>query len=348
MIIRVHSFELPHRHTFRIARESKNTQRTFIVELDDGRHQGFGESAEDPYYHATTERMLAAIQSVQEIIAQADPDQPEQLWASVAPQLLACPFALNALDIAAHDLAAKRAGVKLYEKWGYAIDANVHSNYTIGIDEIPKMIEKMHEFPEMEIYKIKLGTDQDVEIVRALRQHTQARFRVDANCGWGERECLENARQLVDLGVEFIEQPLSAHEWASVQRVYEQSPLPLMADESCITENDVQSCAGHFHGINIKLCKCGGLTPARRMITEAKELGLKVMVGCMTETSVGISAIAHLLPALDYVDMDGALLLAEDVAAGATVTETGACVYASTAGTGVELRRQNVIYQYGS
>ena len=121
---------------------------------------------------------------------------------------------------------------------------------------------------------------------------------------------------LADLGVEFIEQPLRADDWAGARRVFQESALPIVADESCIIESDVDRCAGHFHGINIKLVKCGGLTPARRMIAGARQLGLKVMVGCMTESTVGISAIAQLLPLLDYVDMDGAALLANDIAIG--------------------------------
>jgi L-alanine-DL-glutamate epimerase-like enolase superfamily enzyme len=137
--------------------------------------------------------------------------------------------------------------------------------------------------------------------------------------------------------VEFVEEPLkltsSPDDYAKLK---ENSPLPLMADESCIVESDVRKCAGVFHGINIKLVKCGGLTPARRMIAEARQLGLKVMVGCMTESTVGISAIAQLLPLLDYVDMDGAVLLARDVASGVRV-ERGICRYPDVPGNGVSL-----------
>jgi len=138
--------------------------------------------------------------------------------------------------------------------------------------------------------------------------------------------------------VEFIEQPLKADDWKGMEVVMHQSVLPIMADESCIVESDVDKCAFHYNGINIKLTKCGGLTPARRMIKRAKELGLKVMVGCMTESSVGISAIAQLIPQLDYVDMDGAMLLKEDIADGVIIKEDGKVIFPTLGGSGISLR----------
>lgn len=149
-------------------------------------------------------------------------------------------------------------------------------------------------------------------------------------------QALALAPELKALGVEFIEQPLPAGDWDGMRRVFAGSALPVMADESCLVEEDVARCAGHFHGINIKLTKAGGLTPARRMIRQARELGLKVMVGCMAESTVGISAIAQLLPLLDYVDMDGAALIARDVASGVRV-EKGRAVFPDENGNGVRL-----------
>jgi L-alanine-DL-glutamate epimerase-like enolase superfamily enzyme len=224
----------------------------------------------------------------------------------------------------------------VWKLWGLSIDKTPASNYTIGIDTIDVMVAKLNEFPGWPIYKIKLGTDRDLEIVRELRKHTTATFRVDANCGWTADQAIAFAPELKQLGVEFIEQPLKADRWDDLRRVREQSVLPIIADESCIVESDVARCDGVFHGINIKLVKCGGLTPARRMIAEARRLGLSVMVGCMTESSVGISAIAQLLPLLDYVDMDGAVLLAEDIADGVRL-DRGRCIYPDRPGSGVKL-----------
>jgi len=187
------------------------------------------------------------------------------------------------------------------------------------------------------IYKIKLGTEEDVSIVRELRKHTKAIFRIDANCAWSAKETITNAPLLKDLGVEFLEQPLKANDWEGMELVMHKSVLPVIADESCILEGDVEKCGLHFSGINIKLTKCGGLTPALRMIKKAKEMGLKVMVGCMTESTVGISAIAQLLPQLDYVDMDGAMLLKEDIAKGVAISSDGKIIFSTLGGSGISL-----------
>lgn len=342
MKLTLHAFTLPHRHTFRIAREAKSQQETFIVELEhDGRH-GYGESAADNYYGASVANMAAALESARSIIEAHHPEDPEGLWQAVQPLLAEHSFALNALDMAAHDLNGKLKGKPLYQLWNLDPTHNVQTDYTIGIDEIPKMVEKMDEFAGWPIYKIKLGTDKDVEIIRALRQHTDAVFRVDANCGWSAEDCLRNADAFKDLNVEFIEQPLKADNWDGMAKVKAHCCLPVIADESCIVESDVERCADYFDGINIKLCKCGGLTPARRMLQRGRELGLKLMMGCMTESTVGISAIAQLLPMLDYVDMDGALLLAEDTASGVRI-EQGTCIYAEAPGTGAQLLQPGLL-----
>jgi L-alanine-DL-glutamate epimerase-like enolase superfamily enzyme len=198
------------------------------------------------------------------------------------------------------------------------------------------MVEKLLEMPGWPVYKIKLGTADDLGIIRELRRHTGAPFRVDANGGWTAEQTIEFAPALKEMNVEFIEQPLPASDRAGAQRAYERSALPLFADESCAVEDDVERCVGLFHGVNIKLVKCGGLAAARRMALRARELGLKVMAGCMTESTVGISALAQLLPLLDYVDMDGAVLLAKDIASGVRL-DRGQCIYPSENGTGVQL-----------
>jgi len=177
------------------------------------------------------------------------------------------------------------------------------------------MVAKMKAKP-WPIYKIKLGTDEDIAIVKALRKHTDAVFRIDANAGWTLDEAVVKIAQLKELGVEYIEQPLAKDNWADMKILFQQSALPLIADESCVSENDVEKCVNHFHGINIKLTKCSGITPALRMIKNARALNLKLMMGSMNESSIGSAAIANFLPQLDYVDMDGPLLQTEDLATG--------------------------------
>lgn len=336
MKMQLYDVAFPFRHVFTIAHGSIDLQENLIVELIDDEHYGYGEGATLNYYGITPAAMRRDLESVRSDIENAKWSRPEELWDAMLPKLGHNRFAMCALDQAAHDLWGKRLGKPVYELWGLKLDARPLplSNYTIGIDPIEKMIAKMKEFADWPIFKIKLGTKQDLEIVRALREHTKATFRVDANTAWSPEETLRTAEVLKTLGVEFIEQPLPADRIEEMPKLFRESALPLIADESCIIEEDVARCAGKFHGVNIKLTKCGGLTPARRMIDEARRLGLKVMVGCMTESTIGISAIAQLLPLIDYVDMDGAVLLAADVAEGVRV-ERGIAKFPKTPGCGI-------------
>jgi L-alanine-DL-glutamate epimerase-like enolase superfamily enzyme len=174
-------------------------------------------------------------------------------------------------------------------------------------------------------------------MVAALRKHTDSVFRVDANAGWTLEQALQKIPVLKDLGVELVEQPLAKDNWEGMKTLFTASSIPIIADESCVSESDVEKCHQHFHGINIKLTKCSGITPARRMIKRARELDMKVMIGCMNESSVGTAAIAQLAPLADYVDMDGPLLLAEDTSQGVGF-DFGKIIYANTAGLGVVIQ----------
>jgi L-Ala-D/L-Glu epimerase len=332
-------FDLPLKHVFTISRGSVAVQETLIIELASNGQFGYGEATTNSFYGATIANMSAAIEAVRPLVEADSCDEPLRLIAALdaaLPKKTYSKFALSALDQAIHDLWGKLRGAPVYRLWGLSTEKVPHSDYTLGIDTIEKMVAKLKEMPGWPIYKVKLGTAEDLAIIRELRRHTDAVFRVDANCGWTADQAIELAPSLKNLGVEFIEQPLPPEDGDGARRAFERSALPLVADESCITEEDVDRCAGRFHGINIKLVKCGGLAAARRMITRARELGLKVMAGCMTESTVGISALAQLLPLLDYVDMDGAVLLAKDIATGVRL-ERGRCIYPNANGTGVEL-----------
>jgi L-alanine-DL-glutamate epimerase-like enolase superfamily enzyme len=339
MKLRLLGYDLPLAHRFTISRESITSQPTLIVELTQDGVSGYGEATSNNYYGFTIERMARDLAALRPELEAERLEDPTVLWSQAQPRLAEDSFALCALDQAAHDLWGKLRGESVWKLWGLSNDDVPFSDYTIGIDAVETMVAKMNEFPGWPIYKIKLGTARDLEIVRELRKHTKATFRVDANCGWTAEQAIEYSRELKKLGVEFIEQPLKADRWDDLRRVGREAALPIVADESCIVESDVPRCAGVFQGVNIKLTKCGGLTPARRMIAEARRLGLSVMVGCMTESTVGISAIAQLLPLLDYVDMDGAVLLAEDIATGVRL-EKGKCVYPDSPGHGVALTKQ--------
>ncbi|MFI2742561.1 dipeptide epimerase [Zhouia sp. PK063] len=335
MRLTLHPYQLQLKHTFSISRESHDVQPSLIVSLEKDGKIGYGEATSNPYYKITLASMAQEINAIKTNIEKYTFNTPEDFY-SFLDTLPLTNFAKCALDLAANDLYGKLSQKPLHEIWGLTTDHYPISNYTIGIDTTEKMVAKMQELP-WPIYKIKLGTDHDVEIVTELRKYTNAIFRVDANCAWTVEETIENSKKLKELQVEFIEQPLKATHWEGMKKVMQETVLPIIADEACIVESDVKKCAGHFTGINIKLTKCGGITPARRMIKEAKSLGLKVMIGCMTESTVGISAIAQLLPYLDYVDMDGALLLKKDIATGVDILPNGKVVFPTLGGSGINL-----------
>lgn len=339
LILRTYNLHL--QHTFRISRQSFDEKRVMIVELKDGPYSGYGEASENPYYHKNIEDMLFDLSNIKSLIENQSEKTPEQFWDFTYPLLKNNMFALCAVDMAYHDLYARKKGKKLYELWNYNVKNNIISNFTIGIDSIDQMILKMKETP-WPIYKIKLGTKEDLAIVKALREHTEAMFRIDANGAWDVEETLKNALEFKKLGVEFLEQPLATDDVEGSKYLFKHAALPIIADESCQIEADIETCYKNFHGVNIKLVKCGGLTPARRMINRAKELKMKTMVGCMTESSIGISAIAHLAPVLDYIDMDGAMLLHHDIASGVTLKK-GEIVYTDINGTGAQLVDKNPI-----
>jgi L-Ala-D/L-Glu epimerase len=376
MQLSLRTVALPLKHVFRTAHGAAGVQESLLVELREDGFCGYGEGASPSYCDVTPEMMRHSLEAARGAIESQRLDDPAALWDRLAPGLMQNRFALAALDEAAHDLWGKKLGQPVYRLWGLDIEGvatprgqshfrgegvgsrgNIDgaakigtvpilcehapyglpvSNYTIGIDTIEKMVAKMAEYADWPIFKIKLGTPDDLKIVRELRRHTSAVFRVDANCAWTATQAIVNAPELKTLGVEFIEQPLAADDWAGMRLVFSQSVLPVIADESCQTQEDVDRCHGSFHGINIKLCKCGGMTPARRMIDRARTLGMKVMIGCMTESTVGISAIGQFLPLLDYVDMDGAELIAQDVATGVRL-EKGRAVFPAENGNGVRL-----------
>jgi len=330
----LHSITLRLKHHFKIAHDSRSAQKALIVELKHENISGFGEATASKYYNQSIEGMMDLLEQNREAIESYNFEIPEEFRETSSKLLASNSFALSALDVAIYDLYAKSKKKSLMDLWGGNPRNTPTTNYTIGIDTVEMMAEKLQEFP-WPLYKIKLGTKEDLKIIKELRQLTTAVFRVDANCGWTALETLKNAQEMQHLGVEFIEQPLAADDWDGMNQVFKSSPLPIIADESIISEFDIKKCVGHFHGVNIKLMKCGGYTPALRMIKEAKTLGLKVMVGCMTESSVGIASIGQLSPFLDYVDMDGALLITNDIAAGPQFID-GKTILPTGSGIGID------------
>ena len=337
MKVSYRTFELPFRYPFTISNgRTKTHQPTFIVQLEHLGRVGFGEAPAITYYNIPVEKMVEDLERKKLFVEKFAFTEPDRWWHYLHHLFPANPFLVCALDIAGWDLYGKFKGRPLHQFWAPTQPKKAITDYTIGIDSIDKMVAKMKEKP-WPIYKIKLGTDEDIEIVKALRDHTDAVFRIDANAGWKAEGALEKISVFKNLGVEFIEQPLAKEDWEGMKWLFEKSPLPLYADESCVAETDVEKCSGHFHGINIKLTKCSGLTPALRMITRARELGLGVMVGSMNESTIGSAAIAHLQNLIDHMDVDGPLLLQDDITSGLQYKSNGEVELSDKPGLGIEI-----------
>lgn len=324
---------LPFKHPFTISKGTKTHQKAFLVELEFRGIRGYGEAPDISYYNITTEMMAEDLNAKMAFFDRAAFNDPERFWHYLYHIYPENYFLMCALDMAGWDLYGKMVGKPLYKIWNLSIENNPLTDITIGIDTIDSMVKKLKE-TSWPVYKIKLGTDKDIDIITELRKHTSSLFRVDANAAWKAGDALEKINSFKNLNVELIEQPLAKDDWEGMRYLFEHSPVPLFADESCVKEADVLKCRGHFHGINIKLTKCGGITPAIRMIKEARRLGLKVMLGSMNESSIGTGAIAQLLPMADYVDMDGPLLLEGDNGKGVTF-ENGKVIYSNLPGLGV-------------
>ena len=329
------SYNLRFRHPFTISKGTKTHQPTFIVRLEHFGHVGYGEAPAIAYYHIPVEQMVRDLERKKLFVEKFAFTEPDRWWHYCHHLFPNNNFLVCALDMAAWDIWGKMKRKPLKEFWMPEQPQDPRCDYTIGIDTVDRMVEKMKEKP-WPIYKVKLGTEQDIAIIEALRKHTDSVIRIDANAAWQKEEALEKIQAFNDLGVELIEQPLAKDDWDGMRWLYERSPLPLIADEACVVEGDVARCKDHFHGINIKLTKCSGITPALRMIREARGLGLQVMVGAMNESTVGSAAIAHLMPLIDYVDADGPLLLAEDLATGLSFEDDGRIRTADAPGLGIE------------
>jgi len=302
---------LPFEYPFTISNgRTKTHQHSLMVRLSLGNWEGFGEAPAIVYYDVTVEGMMEKLDKNRKLIEKFALIDPERFWHFLHHLFPNDPFLVCALDMAGWDLWGQMKKQPLHELWGTEWQTTPICDYTLGIDHIEKMVQKMKDHP-WPIYKVKVGTEYDIEMITALRQHTDKPIRVDANAGWTTEEALLKIPALAQLGVELVEQPLAKDNWEGMEQLKQQALLPLFADESCVLEKDVAACANYFDGINIKLTKCSGLTPALRMIKEARTLGLKIMMGSMNESVIGSAAIAQFLPQLDLVDMDGPLLMTE-------------------------------------
>jgi len=307
------------RHPFIIARGGNSDYRVVTVRLTDADGlEGWGEASPSAYYGETAETVLAVLKTLEPHLP-ADPfdlDAAEARFARVVPKNGAARAALSG---ALHDLVGKRLGVPLYRLWGLDRRRTPVSSFTIGIDSAEKTQAKVREARDYAILKIKLGTDRDEEILRTIRDVTDQPLRVDANAGWTRERALRMLPLLKEFGVEFVEQPLPPDDLEGIAAVRRAGILPVVVDESCVVAADIPRVAEAADGINIKLAKCGSLREALRMIATARAHKMLVMVGCMIETSIGITAAAHFTPLVDAADLDGAALTVNDPFAGAVI-----------------------------
>jgi L-alanine-DL-glutamate epimerase-like enolase superfamily enzyme len=310
------------RHPFVIARGATNGYRRAWVRLVDGDGlEGWGEADPSSFYGETLETVLAAFERLKTQLP-SDPfelEAAEARWQQVLPRNGAARAALSA---ALHDLVGKKLGQPLWRLWGLDPHRAPLSSFTIGLDTNEKMREKVREAEPYPILKIKLGTDRDEAILETIRGATDKPLRVDANAGWTVARAKAMIPRLRDYGVELLEQPLVPEDLeglAEVRRIASGYHLPVVVDESCLVAADIPRLVGRADGINIKLAKCGSLREALRMIATARAHNMLVMVGCMIESSLGITAAAHFTPLVDAADLDGAALTIDDPFTGATI-----------------------------
>lgn len=319
MKITYSSFDLKLRHTFTIARSSRDVSPVVFVELEQDGIVGFGEAAPSRRYGETVETVSAFLKAL-DLSRFESPFQLESILDHVERLAPGNTSAKAAVDIALHDWIGKKLGVPLYRYWGLERGRTPVTSFTIGIDNPEVITQKVEEAKDYPILKIKLGGSNDEEIMKAIRKVTDKTLRVDANEGWKTREiALKKIQWLEQEGVEFIEQPMPAEDLAGTAWVRERVKLPLIADENSLRLHDVPELQGVFDGINIKLMKCTGLREAMKMIAVARACGMKVMTGCMIESSVAISAAAQFSPLIDFADLDGAALTTNDPFDGVTI-----------------------------
>ena len=309
------------RYPFVIARGGYAAHENLVVRLeDDNGLEGFGEAAPNRYYGETAGSVIATLERFLPVLATADAWSLEAIEAQLGRTLRGNGSAKGAISSALHDLVGKRVGLPVYRLWGLDASDAPQSSFTIAIADNEGLRRRVADAAEYPILKIKLGTDRDQEIVRVVREAAPGKkLRVDANAAWTPAEAVRMIDFLYDYDIEFVEQPVAAHDIDGLRFVRQRSRLPIIADESCIVATDIPNLAGAVDGVNIKLAKCGSLREAIRIIHTARSFGMTVMAGCMIESSLGISAIAQLAPLLDYADFDGAALLASDPFTGVTI-----------------------------
>jgi len=314
-------YELQLRHVFTVATNSRTTTPVVLTTLEYDGVTGYGEASMPPYLGESHESVLNFLSKVN-MEQFSDPFLMEDILGYIDGLMPGNHAAKASLDIALHDLTGKLLGQPWFRLWGLNREKTPVTSFTIGIDTADVVKEKTLEASAFKLLKIKMGRDNDREMIDTVRSVTDVPVFVDVNQGWKDRNyALEMANYLSERGALFIEQPMPKEQVDDIAWLTERSPLPILADEALQTVEDLLPMKGVYSGINIKLMKCGGMHAAYKMITMARQMGMKILIGCMTETSCAVSAAAQLSPLVDWADLDGNLLISNDVYDGMTVVD---------------------------
>jgi L-alanine-DL-glutamate epimerase-like enolase superfamily enzyme len=329
MHLTYHTIDLNLKHPFRISRSTTESKKNVIVQID----EGIGEAAPSAYYGENVDTVIESLEKVKDHLGN-DPFQIESILSKLNEKIKGNFSAKAGIDIALHDLIGKKLGVPIYKLLGLNGKVPLVTSYTIGIDTPEKMKEKTKEARDFLICKVKVGVENDIEMVKAVRETTDAKIRVDANAGWTADEAVEKINKLAEYEIEFVEQPIDPENKVGLKKIKKNVNVPIIIDEHLMTSKDILQFVGLCDGINIKLAKCGGIREALRMIHVARAHDLLIMIGCMIESSVGITAAAHIASLVDFLDLDGNLLLTNDPYVGVKL-EKGKLYLSDLPGLGV-------------
>ena len=333
MELSVQPFDLKLTTPFRISRHVQYSATNVLTRITHEGVTGIGEAAPSKHYGENRGTVLAALELLADELGD-DPFAIEETLARINRVLGLNPSAKAALDMALYDLVGKQLNVPVYKLLGLSAAQAPLTSFTIGIDTPEVMAQKALAARDYPILKIKVGTKNDVANLKAIREVSRAIIRVDANTAWTPKEAIRAINELAEFNLEFVEQPVAPSDLAGLKYVREHTPLPIITDESSITVEDIPRVAECTDGINIKLTKCGGINHALKMIHVARAHNLKIMLGCMIESSLAITAAAHLTPLVDYADLDGHLLIDDDPYVGVKV-EQGKLILPEGPGLGV-------------
>ena len=321
---------------FRIARAVEYTASNVIVQVNHGEYTGYGEAAPSGYYGESRETVLACIAAFAGNLGD-DPFIVDDIIQRLDGIIQLNPSAKAAVDMAFYDIIGKMLNIPLYRFLGIDATQTPYTSFTIGIDTPEQMAKKALLAKDYPILKIKVGTKNDLDNLKAIRDVSSAIIRVDVNTGWTPKEAIKMINAMAPYDIQFVEQPVIAHDLAGLKLIRDNVPVPIFADESCVTVEDIPRLSECVDGVNLKLMKSNGITNVLKMIHVARAHNLRVMIGCMIESSLAITAAAHLAPLADYADLDGHLLIDNDPYVGVTVLD-GKLVLPNAPGLGVQAR----------